>query len=68
MEAADPGRRGRASTSVRRLVRAARPATAAEWQAAWRSNSYATYFQSPARDLLLDRLLKAREEGPVAYA
>ncbi len=47
MEAADPGRRGLTSTPVRRMVRAARPATAAEWQHAWRSCPYATCFQSP---------------------
>ena len=48
MGAAGRGRGGRSGAPVRRAVRDVRPASAAEWQAAWRSCPYATYFQSPA--------------------
>jgi hypothetical protein len=50
MEAADPGRRGRTSTPVRRAVLDVRAGTVSEGRRR------------------LDRLLKAREEGPVAGA
>ena len=47
MEAADPSRHGRTRTPKRTSVGDVRPATAAEWETAWSTCPYATYFQSP---------------------